>query len=116
MLTTLRLPRAPLKRAALPRLAASPPARAPGPRMAASAAGAAAPSAASFRVLAFEDTYAMARILGDAGVAYAQLEQKWTTKCAPTRKDAANLLAVTETAAQGRGRCDQGLRARRAAS
>jgi response regulator of citrate/malate metabolism len=40
----------------------------------------AAADAASYRVLAFEDTYAMVRILGDAGVAYAELEQKWTTK------------------------------------
>jgi len=44
-------------------------------------ANAAAGGAPVFRVLAFEDTYSMAQILGDGGVAYAQLEQKWTTKC-----------------------------------
>ena len=46
------------------------------------AGAAAAGGASAYRVLAFEDTYSMAQILGDGGVAYAQLEQKWTTKCA----------------------------------
>ena len=49
--------------------------------MAAAAGSAAGGAPAAYRVLAFEDTYSMAQILGDGGVAYAQLEQKWTTKC-----------------------------------
>ena len=75
----------PLAPPPLARCAAGRASRARAPRMASAgavAAGAAAAGGASaYRVLAFEDTYSMVQILGDGGVAYAQLEQKWTTKC-----------------------------------